>query len=80
MSSKWYVGYRREVPALRGNSVIREAFKADREPTEASHGDRYYMACGPFRTMRGARWATGFSAHWSTIAEAERATRKMSSC
>lgn len=44
-------------------------------PTEATHGDRFIAAIGPFRTMRGARYFQAYgrgNPHILTVADAER--------
>ena len=64
---KWYIGQR---------GGIKEAFQAESTPTAESHGHLYGAAIGPFRTKRAAIWGCQYGAHWSTIAEAERAAKK----
>jgi hypothetical protein len=43
---KWHVGKRYD--------GVREAFQATRQPTQATHGSKYKLAEGPFRTKAGA--------------------------
>ena len=66
---RWYVGLKHDAAGTR------EAFQSEEEPTEASHGQLYGYVTGAFRTKRAAFWACQYGAHWSTIAEAERAAK-----
>jgi len=63
---RWYIGHR---------TGMRETFQAETMPTGESHGHLYGMVTGPFRTKRAAIWGCQYGAHWSTIAEAERAAK-----
>ena len=53
----------------------REVFRAINTPTEATHGNVYSSAIGPFRTMRGALFMAQYGAgnpHVQRVADAER--------
>lgn len=63
---KYYVGHKLGLNA--------EVFRAD-NPTSESH-PRYSYVTGPFRTKRGATWATQYGCYFYSIAEAERAALK----
>lgn len=63
---KWYIG--------RKAGHVNEAFRSAATPTEETHGDRYAVVIGPFRTERGARWAERYgqnNPHFRTVADAE---------
>ena len=68
MRQRWYVGLR---------SGKRFAFKADTDPTQATHGDRFDAVTGPFRTKRAAFWAVSQfnNPHFQTINDAERISK-----
>ena len=68
MSTKPYVGRSRKTGKL-------EVFRADKTPTDASHGHLYTYAIGPFRTARGARVMVDGgenNPHIVTVGDAER--------
>ena len=57
----------------------REVFHSDVTPTEATHGDKYLAVMGPFRTMRGAKFAAEYgqgNPHIQTVGDAERLALK----
>jgi len=57
----------------------REIFSAKKNPTEETHGDKYLLCIGPFRTKRGATFMQryGFNnPHCQTVEEAEKLGRK----
>ena len=64
---KWYVG-------LTGAHKL-EAFRAQHEPTQKTHGRLYLAVVGPFVTRRGAHWAQAHALnnpHAQTVASIER--------
>ena len=66
--SKWYVGH-----LIAG--IEREAFKADKEPTAEDY-PQYGFCVGPFRTKRGAAWASQPGTWFYSISEAEHYAKK----
>ena len=69
---RWWVGY------LHGGG--REAFRTAIEPTQDSHGDRFFATWGPFRTKRGARVGASGRAvnnpHMVTVGDVERIAKR----
>lgn len=67
-----YVGY--------GKGRLREVFRSATEPTEATHGDKYFASMGPFRTLRGAKADVNFGGcgnpHIRCVTDAERIGKK----
>lgn len=56
-----------------------EVFKADAEPTEKTHGNRYAAVIGPFRTKRGAEFMAKYgkgNPHCQCVADAERLAKQ----
>jgi len=74
---RWYVGYK----TYRGGLTRREAFKAEIEPTQETHGVQYSAVWGPFRTKRGAEFGASWRAvnnpHVQTVADAERIAKEL---
>lgn len=71
MRASNYIGY------VAGTGTM-ERFRADTEPTSASHGERYVFVIGPFRTARAARWAVKYglgNPHFQHVDDAERISR-----
>lgn len=65
--SKWYAGHN-------SNGSL-TAFRCATKPTSASHGATFGAVVGPFRTMRGAKWAEkngAFNPHFQHVRDAER--------
>ena len=62
-----YVGYK---------AGKREVFKSATTPSGETHGHLFNAVVGPFRTMRGAKWAASAAAignpHFQTVKDAER--------
>lgn len=52
----------------------RELFRSDSVPSYKSHGDKYFAAIGPFRTIAGAHVMAEAQSnpHCMTVADAER--------
>ena len=51
-----------------------EVFRSRNTPTESSHGQQYFAAIGPFRTVRGATFMALFgnnNPHCQTVYQAE---------
>jgi hypothetical protein len=74
MAGKLYVGV---TPGKR------EIFRSNVTPTTETHGDRFNMAIGPFRTRRGAEWMADpvkgmANPHCRNVADAERLAKKYS--
>lgn len=56
----------------------REVFRAEQEPTFATHGNRFAAVVGPFRTMRAAVFMRDYgqgNPHCQCVADAERIAR-----
>ena len=68
--ARYYVGFNNT-----GNKAA-EIFRAETEPTPASHGHLYAAVWGPFRTKRGATFGASWRArgnpHAQTVADVER--------
>jgi hypothetical protein len=69
---RWWVGFK--------SDGSREAFRTATEPTQDSHGERYFATWGPFRTKRGARvgssWRAVNNPHMVTVADVERIAKR----
>jgi hypothetical protein len=74
MTARIYVGYT--------HNDKREVFKSEIEPTQQTHGDIYFAAWGPFRTMRGANFGASNMArnnpHTLTVSDCERIAKQVS--
>lgn len=67
-TKRYYVGLARI-------GFAREVFLSPSVPTEESHGDRYGITIGPFRTRRGAEYMAVYghnNPHCQSVADAER--------
>lgn len=67
MKNKIYVGLRAGATSI--------VFRSATEPTETSHGKMFNAVMGPFRTLRGARFAALFgrgNPHIQHVNDAER--------
>ncbi len=72
MTTKFYLGH------VAGRAYPPVLFKADTDPTFATHGDTYAAVVGPFRTKRGAVFMQTYgraNPHCRTVGEAERLGR-----
>ena len=66
---KWYVGY--------AHNDQRQAFRSATTPTQATHGDRYFAAIGPFRTKRAALYCESYHGpNYQHVSEFETAARR----
>ncbi len=66
----YYVGYTEA-------SLV--AFESDTEPTQASHGDRFFAVMGPFKTQEAAEFMAKHgrgNPHCGTVADVERIVRQ----
>ena len=61
-----------------GNGIKYERFRSDSEPTHQTHGDRFNMVIGPFRTVRAACFMANTSPnpHCVCVSQAERLAKK----
>lgn len=57
--------------------IKRETFWCSSKATQASHGHRYDLVVGPFRTTRGAAWCARYGLHelWQTVSQIEAAAK-----
>lgn len=63
---------------------LREVFRTESVPTEATHGEKYAACIGPFRTVRGAAWMAHptrgrDNPHCVFVSDAERLAKKYAS-
>jgi len=77
MARKQFKRARPFVGVLRSKSPLsRECFNCSYEPTDRTHGHRYFSVLGPFRTNRGAAFARANPCIVATVAEYEELARQ----
>lgn len=71
MAKRNYVG----VKVQTGKGITYERFLAPQDPTHESHGDKYNLVMGPFRTKLGALCHVHYghgNPHTTTVSDCER--------